>query len=241
MADGTGKAGGTALRRFAPLALLALGLAAFFALGLHRYLDFAALREHREALAAFVAAHRVLAALGFVALYALVTAISVPGGAVLTLAGGYLFGTVLGSVYVVIGATAGATALFLAARSAVGDALRARAGPGLRRMEAGFRENALSYLLFLRLVPLFPFWLVNLVPAFAGVPLGTYVLGTFFGIIPGSVVYAAVGNGLGAVLDAGRAPDLGIVFDPAVLLPILGLAVLALVPVAYKRFKGRGA
>jgi uncharacterized membrane protein YdjX (TVP38/TMEM64 family) len=106
-------------------------------------------------------------------------------------------------------------------------------------MEAGFRENALSYLLVLRLIPLFPFWLVNLVPAFLGVALGTYVFGTFVGIIPGSLVFASVGNGLGAVFDAGGTPDLGIIFEPAILGPILALSLLALLPVAYKRLTGK--
>jgi uncharacterized membrane protein YdjX (TVP38/TMEM64 family) len=106
-------------------------------------------------------------------------------------------------------------------------------------MEAGFAENALSYLLVLRLIPIFPFWLVNLVPAFLGVGLGTYVLGTFFGIIPGSFVYASVGNGLGAVFDAGETPNVGIIFEPSILVPIVGLAVLALLPVAHRKFMAR--
>jgi uncharacterized membrane protein YdjX (TVP38/TMEM64 family) len=104
-------------------------------------------------------------------------------------------------------------------------------------MEAGFRENAMSYLLVLRLVPLFPFWLVNLVPAFLGVPLRTYVIGTFFGIMPGTFVYASVGSGLGAILEAGESPDLGIIFKAEILIPLLGLALLALIPVIYKRIK----
>jgi len=119
------------------------------------------------------------------------------------------------------------------------EVLRRRAGPWISRLEAGFQENALSYLLVLRLVPLFPFWLVNLVPAFLGVPLTTYVLGTFVGIIPGSFVYASVGNGLGSVFDAGGAPDLTIIFEPEILLPIIGLSLLALIPVAYKKLKGK--
>ena len=106
-------------------------------------------------------------------------------------------------------------------------------------MEAGFRENALSYLLVLRLVPLFPFWLVNLVPAFLGVKLRTYVIGTFFGIIPGTLVYASIGNGLGSVLDQGRTPDLGIIFRVDILVPLIGLAVLALIPVGYKWYQAR--
>ena len=171
--------------------------------------------------------------------YAAVVALSVPGGAILTIAGGFLFGIVPGALYVLVGATAGATIVFLIARTALGDALRARAGPRIRRMEEGFRRDALSYLLVLRLIPLFPFWLVNIVPAFLGVPLSTYVLGTFVGIIPGSLVFASVGNGLGAVFDAGGTPDLGVIFEPAVLLPIVGLAVLALLPVAYRKLRPR--
>lgn len=227
----------SALGRFVPLLVLVLALVAFFVFRLDRYLSFAMLRDHRTVLMAFVARHAVVAALGFIALYAVATAVSLPGGAVLTVAGGFLFGTVLGSICAVIGATIGAAGLFLAARTAVGDSLRRRAGPWVRRMKQGFRDNALSYLLFLRLVPLFPFWLVNLVPALLGVPLRTFVIGTFFGIIPGGVVYASVGSGVGAVFDAGRVPDLGIIFRPEILLPLLGLAVLALVPVVYKRFR----
>jgi uncharacterized membrane protein YdjX (TVP38/TMEM64 family) len=226
-------------RRLAPLAVLLAAIGAFFALGLHDYLSFETLRQHREQLLALVARHPVLAPLAFTAVYAAVIALSVPGGAILTIAGGFLFGILPASLYVVVGATIGATVVFLVARTALGDSLRARAGPRVRRMEEGFREDALSYLLVLRLIPAFPFWLVNIVPAFLGVPVGTYVLGTFIGIIPGSLVYASVGNGLGAAFDAGGTPDLGIIFEPAILLPIVGLAVLALLPIAYRRFKAR--
>lgn len=227
------------VKRLLPLAVLAVAIGAVFASGLHNYLTFNALKEHRETLLAFVADNGLFAPLLFIVIYAVAIALSVPGGAILTIAGGFMFGTWLGGLYVVIGATLGATAIFLIAKTALGDALRAKAGPWLRNMEAGFKENALSYLLVLRLVPLFPFWLVNLVPAFLGVTLGTYVIGTFFGIIPGSLVFASVGNGLGAVFDAGETPDLGIIFQPAILGPILGLALLALLPIAYKRFSSK--
>ena len=120
----------------------------------------------------------------------------------------------------------------------MGDILRAKAGPAIRRMEDGFRENELSYMFVLRLVPLFPFFLVNLAPAFLGVSLRSYVIATFFGIIPGTFVFTLVGNGLGAVFDAGGTPDFGIIFKPEILFPILGLALLALIPVAYKRIQG---
>jgi uncharacterized membrane protein YdjX (TVP38/TMEM64 family) len=229
----------SAIRRLVPLAILLVAICLFFALGLHHYLSFEVLHEHREQLLALVEQHPVLAPLAFLAVYAAVIALSVPGGAILTIAGGFLFGIVPATLYVVVGATIGATIVFLIARSTLGDALRARAGPRIRRMEEGFRKDALSYLLVLRLIPAFPFWLVNIVPAFLGVPLRTYVLGTLVGIIPGSFVYASVGNGLGAVFDAGQMPDLAVVFEPAILLPIVGLAVLALLPIAYRRRKAR--
>jgi uncharacterized membrane protein YdjX (TVP38/TMEM64 family) len=234
---GDGKGRSWSAGRLVPLGLIVAAFAAFFALDLDRFVSFATLGEHRDSLSAFVAANEVLAAALFVLVYAVAIAVSLPGGAVLTIAGGFLFGTVLGTLLVIVAATLGATALFLAARTAIGDPLRARAGPALKRMEEGFRENALSYLLFLRLIPVFPFWLVNLVPAFLGVPLRTYVLGTFVGIIPGSFVYASVGNGVGALFDAGETPDLGIIFSSEILIPIVGLAVLALLPIAYKRYR----
>jgi uncharacterized membrane protein YdjX (TVP38/TMEM64 family) len=167
------------------------------------------------------------------------TAVSIPGATILTLAGGFLFGIIWGSALTVLGATLGATAVFLAARTALGDALRRKAGPWMQRMEAGFRRDAVSYLLSLRLIPVVPFWLVNLVPAFFGVPLRTFVWTTAVGIVPGTVVYTSVGNGLGATLEAGGRPDLGVIFQPEVLLPLIGLGLLALLPAAWKRWRGR--
>jgi uncharacterized membrane protein YdjX (TVP38/TMEM64 family) len=227
----------TQLKRFLPLAILVLGIVVVLASGLGDYLSFDQLRDNRAQLLEFVDRHALLAPLLFMVIYAAVIALSIPGGAVLTMAGGFLFGVALGTLYVVVAATVGASLVFLAARTALGDSLRRKAGPWMRRMEAGFRENALNYLLFLRLIPVFPFWLVNLVPALLGVPFATYVGATFVGIIPGSLVYASVGNGLGAVFDAGQSPDLGIIFRPAIILPIIGLAVLAILPVAYKKLR----
>jgi uncharacterized membrane protein YdjX (TVP38/TMEM64 family) len=227
------------LGRLVPLLVLVAGLVAFFAFGLDDYLGFDALRRHRAAIDGWVTDNGVLAALAFMFGYAVMIACSLPGGAVATIFGGFLFGTFVAGGLVVVGATIGATGLFLAARTGLGEPLRRRAGPGLKRMEAGFRENALSYLLVLRLVPLFPFWLVNLVPAFLGVKLRTYVIGTFFGIIPGTFVFASIGNGLGSVLDQGKTPDLGIIFKANILVPLIGLAVLALIPVAYKWYQAR--
>jgi uncharacterized membrane protein YdjX (TVP38/TMEM64 family) len=225
------------ISRWVPLAALVAGCAAFFALGFHRYLTFETLAANRADLLAWVEARPFLAPLAYIAAYAALVAFSLPGAAVLTVTGGFLFGTVLGAGYAVIGATTGAVLVFLAARTALGDILRRKARGAIKRMEEGFREDAFSYLLVLRLVPLFPFFLVNLVPAFLGVSLGVFAAATFLGIIPGGLVFASIGDGLGAVFDAGQKPELGILFTPRTLLPIIGLALLAMVPVAYKRFK----
>ncbi len=226
-------------RRFLPLALLAAGLVAFFAFGLQDWFDLDLLRRHRLWLTAQVADHYVLVLLAYMTIYAVAIAVSVPGGAVLTIAGGFMFGQFVGCAATVVAATIGAVALFLAARSALGDPLRARAGPWLQRLEKGFAENELSYLLVLRLVPLFPFFVVNLVPAFLGVKLRTYVVATAFGIIPGTFVYALAGAGLGELFEAGA--DVGVkdVLSPTFIAAVIGLALLALVPVAYKRFARR--
>ncbi|MCM0020250.1 MAG: TVP38/TMEM64 family protein [Tagaea sp.] len=223
--------------RFLPLAAILVALAGAYSLGLHRYLSFEVLAENRALLLGWTQSNTGLALAAFVLAYIAIVALSLPGGAVATLTGGFLFGTWLGGLAAVIGATIGATLLFLAARTALGDMLRAKAGPGLRKLEDGFKRDALSYLLVLRLVPAFPFFLVNLAPAFLGVSLRVYVIGTFFGILPGTFVFASVGAGLGAVFDRGERPDLSIILSPPVLLPLLALAVLALVPVVWNRFK----
>jgi uncharacterized membrane protein YdjX (TVP38/TMEM64 family) len=227
------------LGRLVPLALLLLGLVLFFAFGLHGYVSLAALRDNRQALVQWVAEAGKVAWLAYIAIYALIAALSIPAGALATMVGGFLFGPAIAAGLVIIGATAGAAVVFLAARHAFADYLRNRAGPAILRMEQGFNENALNYLLFLRLVPLFPFFLVNLAAAFLGVRLGTFVIGTAIGIVPGTVVYALVGDGLGAVLDAGESLDTGIIFQPRFFAPIVGLALLALAPIAYKKRRRR--
>lgn len=234
-----GAAPGFSWKRLLPVLVLVAGLVAFFAFGLDDYVSFEALRENREHLLRFVERHGMLAGLIYMLVYATAIAFSVPGGVVMTIAGGFLFGTVWATVYVVIAATIGATVLFVIVKHALGDPVRARVRPWLGRMEDGFNRNAFSYLLSLRLFAVFPFWAVNLVPAFLGVRLGTYVAATLIGIIPATFIFAGFGNGLGAILDAGETPDLAILTKPEVLLPIAGLAVLALLPVAYRRYKER--
>ena len=211
----------------------------FFVFDLGRFLSFETLRQNRAALLDWVETYGVVAALIYMLIYAAAIAFSLPGGAVLTITGGFMFGSIWGTLCVVIAATAGATALFLIAKTSFGDALRAKAGPALQRMQEGFQEGALSYLLVLRLVPLFPFFLVNLVPAFLGVSLRVYVLGTFIGIIPGTFVFATVGAGLGSVFDQGEAFTAAGILTPQIITALVGLAVLALIPVVYKRIKAR--
>jgi uncharacterized membrane protein YdjX (TVP38/TMEM64 family) len=211
----------------------------FVALGGHRYLTFAALAENREWLCAVVKQAGASAALGFILAYAGLVALSVPGAALFTITGGFLFGPWIGGAYAVIGATIGATIVFLAVRAGLAGLLT-RAGPWVRRIEAGFRDNGLSYLLVLRLIPIIPFSLVNLVAAAAGLRLSVYVFGTFIGIIPVTLVYASLGNGFGTLVESGRPPDLAVLLQPNVLLPVLGLAALAIAPVFYRRWRTRG-
>jgi uncharacterized membrane protein YdjX (TVP38/TMEM64 family) len=225
----------TVLRKLLPLIVLVLAVILCFVFGGPEYLTFESLRENREWLMQVVAERPVLSVLAFLAIYVLTVTLSVPGATILTIAAGFLFGQAWGTVLSVVAATVGATALFLIAKTTVGDALRAKAGPWLKRMEAGFAEGALSYMLVLRLVPLFPFFVVNLVPAFIGVPLGIFVVTTFFGIIPGTFVYASVGAGLGSVFEADGdfAPQDAL--TPEVITALIGLAVLSLLPVAYRK------
>ena len=227
------------LRRLAPLVVLVIGLVAFFAFDLDRFVTLEALRENRAALGDFVDRNGVLAALAFVVAYAAVVAFSLPIATVLSILGGFFFGTAIGTLCVVVGATGGAVILFLIARSTLGAFLHQRAGPALKRMEDGFRQNEFSYLLILRLIPLFPFFVVNIVPALLGVSLRNYTLATAIGIIPGAFVYVGVGAGTGSVLDSGAVPGLDVFLRLDILLPMVGLAVLALLPIAYKFLQRR--
>lgn len=227
------------ITRFLPLAALVAVTAAAFLSGLDRYLSLDALRDNRQVLQDFVAGHRAGAALAFVSAYAAVVALSLPGATIMTLAGGFLFGWAMGGTLAVLAATMGAALVFLIARSTVGEALRNRAGPFLRRMENGFRTNAVHYLLFLRLVPAFPFWAVNLAPALLGMPLAPFVAATAIGVIPGTLVFAAFGAGLGDLFAAGTEIRLAEVLSPTLLAALVGLGLLALLPVAVRKWRER--
>jgi uncharacterized membrane protein YdjX (TVP38/TMEM64 family) len=225
--------------RLLPLLLLLAVLVAFFAFGLNKYLTLDLLRENREVLKTWVHEHKTEAVLLFILAYIMVAAFSLPLGALLSVAGGFLFGSVFGAAWIVVGATIGATILFFVAKTALGEPLRERFASQLKGMEEGFRTNAFSYLLLLRLVPLFPFWLVNLAPAFLGVSVTTFVVTTAIGIIPGSFVFASIGNGLNALFEAGEQPDLSLtalLSRPDFYIPIVGLALLSLIPIVYRAF-----
>lgn len=210
------------------LALLAL-LGAAWASGLTRFLSFEALAEHRAALDAWVGASPALAAAAYVLAYVVVVALSLPGGAVMTLAGGLLFGPWLGTALAVGGATLGACALFLAARSALAPLVAGRAAGLLDKVRPGLQRDGFFYLLTLRLIPVVPFWLANLAPALVGMPFGAYAAATAVGIVPGTAVFAGIGAGLGDILAAGERPDLSVILSPSILLPLLGLAALSLI------------
>jgi uncharacterized membrane protein YdjX (TVP38/TMEM64 family) len=211
--------------------LLVLGLRAS---GLAEHLSLATLARHRATLVGLVTDHALLAAAVYVLVYAAVVALSIPGAIFLTLSGGFLFGALLGTALTVTGATLGATLVFLLARTLFGADALDRLGPRAQKLAEGIRRNAASYLLVLRLVPLFPFVLVNLVPAFAGVRLPVYVLTTFLGILPGTAVFSLAGAGLGGVLEAGGDFDISSVLTPQILGALLGLAALALAAIPLK-------
>ena len=228
--------------RLAPLAIIAGALGLFFALGLHQYFSLDTLRENRVALNNWVANEPLLAVGVFMLAYAAAVAISFPGASILTIFGGFLFGLWPGVPAIVVSATLGATVIFLASKTALGDLLQKRTGGFVKRMEAGFREDELSYMFLLRIVPVFPFWGVNIAAGLLGVKLKNFFIGTLFGIIPGSFVYASIGNAAGAAFDAGEDVSLtGILTQPATLLPIIGLAALAALPIILKRFNKRAA
>ena len=225
------------LKRLWPLAAMILaGLGVFWAFG--DRLGFDTLRDSHAALEGLRDRAYGLTALGFVAIYAGIVALSLPGATVATLTGGFLFGIWPGVVFNVVAASLGAILIFLAVRFGFGRSLAARvdASSGrMARIKTGLDQNQWSMLFFIRLVPVIPFFAANLLPALLNVPLHRFALSTAFGILPGALVYTSVGAGLGQVLRDGGEPDLGVIFEPHILLPLLGLAALSLVPVFVKR------
>jgi uncharacterized membrane protein YdjX (TVP38/TMEM64 family) len=248
---------GRRLRRWLPLGVIVTATVVVFAMGWHTLLTFENLALRRHELRAFVAEHTVLALLIYAGAYVAIAALSLPGAGVLTITGGLLFGVWLGAPTSIVAATLGATILFLVARTTLGAALAERAGPWLERFRDGFAKEGLSYMLFLRLVP-FPFFIINIAPALLGVPLRTFVLGTFLGIIPGTFAISYLGDTLDRILiDAMMAHEACVASKGAGAcklsleldrLPLLNIAValsligvVALIPPTLKKWRARHA
>ncbi len=227
------------LARWLPLLIIVIALVAVLYFRLYEYITFDMLAKHHNQLQAWTQQHYALVVVLYMLVYIFFVTISIPGATLLTLAGGYLFGAVFGSIYVVVSATIGACLIFLAIKTSVGQWLAEKAEGWVAKLEKGFQKNAFNYLLFLRLVPVFPFWVINIVPAVLDVKLRHYFLATLIGIIPGTVVYALLGDGLGSIFAADEQPDLSIIFQTKILIPIILLGLLALVPVVYKSLASR--
>ena len=248
------------IKKFLPLIVLAGLMILVFSMGWHKYLSLSQIAEHRELLNGFVQDNYVLAILAYMVAYIVVVALSVPGGALLTITGGFLFGWLVGGLATIVGATIGATIVFLVAKTALGETLAAKAGPWMAKLSEGFKDDAMNYLLFLRLVPAFPFWLINLAPGLLNVPLSTFVIATFFGIIPGTFAFAFLGAGLDSIIDkqrevyqacldaqpAGAAETtctfsikLSSLLTTELLAAFVALGVVAIIPVVLKKVRAR--
>jgi uncharacterized membrane protein YdjX (TVP38/TMEM64 family) len=220
-------------KKLAILICITVVVALFFWFDLERFLTLEALKANRERLAAFYAGHKLAMVAGFMAIYIVQTALSLPGAAILSLSAGAVFGTALGTVYAVIAATIGATAAFLATRYLLHDAVQRRFGAKLEKLNAELEARGLNYLLFLRLVPLFPFFLINLAAGLTRLPLRTFVVGTLVGIIPGGFVYVNAGASLATIASLRE------IASPRVLGSFALLGLFALVPALYGKIKGR--
>lgn len=219
--------------RFIPLVILLGAIGAAYAFDLHTYLSLEGIQAQKEQFKAYIDAHPLLAPLIFIGIYTACVALSLPIATLLTLLGGFLFGLVQGTLFVVLGATIGATIVFVVAQTSLGNTLRERAGKFYKKIESNMKDNAVGYLLFMRLVPIFPFVAVNVAPALFNVPLRVFVLTTFFGIMPGSAAYVYFGQQLGEI------DKLGDLASPQVILAFVLLGVFALIPTLYKQFKNR--
>jgi uncharacterized membrane protein YdjX (TVP38/TMEM64 family) len=247
-----------ALKRFGPLVAIVAAMALVFVLGWHEHITLENVVAQRDRFHGVLARYPVPSVLAYMAIYVVAVALSVPCGLILTVAGGLLFGLLVGGLAAVTAATIGATIVFLIARTAVGESFSERAGPWLAKLSVGFRREALSYMLFLRLVPAFPFWFVNIAPAVLGVPLKTFVIGTFLGIIPATFAFASAGAGLDSVVMAAKSEyaacvvakganacklkiHVGSLLTRELILALLLLSLAALIPMVLKRWRRRHA
>ena len=223
--------------KFLPIMILVLGVVVFFALGGHHYLSLDVIKNNYQSLVNFTDENFIVSCLIFSIVYILVVAFSIPGASVMTLVGGFLFGIYVGSILVVFSATIGAVIVYLAVKSALGEILKNKANGNIEKMRNGFENDAFNYLLSIRLVPIFPFFIINIACGMLGVKFRDFFWATFLGIIPGSVIYVWVGTGLGFALKQGEDLNLGIIFQPQFIVPIIALALLSLVPIILKKCK----
>lgn len=222
------------LKRFAPILVILALLAIGYASGLHKYLSLDAVTSNKAAIDAFVSNNFILAMGAYLLIYIIAVAVSFPGASFLTIAGGGIFGWAIGGTLTVIGATVGASIIFLVAKTSIGDYLAEKAGPRMNKLREGFQKEAFSYLLTLRLAPVVPFWITNLAPALFGMDLARYALATFIGIIPGTYAYSFIGNQVGAAVD-------GSDITQKITLGLAALALASVVPLIVKWVRGKKA
>ena len=243
--------------RVLPLIVMAGMLLIVLATGLHRFASLDALVEVHDRFKSIIIQHRMLAMAAYLAVYVGAITLSLPGAVIFTLTAGLMFGWLAGGVLSLLAATLGGSIVFAVARTTVGEALAARAGPQVSRLRAGFCDNALSYMLFLRLIPAFPFFAVNIVPALLGVPFRTFLIGTFFGIMPASFAYSSAGAGLESAIFAARSAQMRCLADgvaaqcplsiklatlltPELMIALVLLSLLALTPVGLRIWRRHG-
>ncbi|GMN89265.1 TVP38/TMEM64 family protein [Francisella sciaenopsi] len=223
--------------KFFPIAVLIIGIISFFSFGGQQYLSLEALKNNYQTILDFANQHFLACVLVFSVAYIVVVALSIPGATIMTLLGGLLFGLVLGSIIVVLAATLGASVVFIAVRIALGDSLKNKAKGSIEKMRRGFEKDVFNYLLILRLIPIFPFFIINIAAGMFGVKFRDFFWATLLGIIPGSVVYVWVGTSFAYVIQQGADINLGIILEPQFILPLIALAVLSIVPVIIKKRK----
>jgi uncharacterized membrane protein YdjX (TVP38/TMEM64 family) len=221
--------------RCLPLSFIFCGLFCFFYFRLDTYINFQTLKEHRQFLTIWTQEHYALAVCLYMLSYVATVICAIPSSLFFTLTAGFLFGTIFGFLYAIASALIGATIFFLLIRSALAEWLVEKVGKKIQHFEEGFQENAFNYILIMRLIPVFPFFIVNIASAILGVRLASFLAATFLGIMPSTMIYVSLGHGLGKIFDHHKIPDIGIVFQPHIFMPLIMLAVLALLPVIYKK------
>ncbi len=225
------------VKRWLPLLTLSIGLFLFFYFDLSQYFNFVTIKKYHDILKTWTNQHFLLSYFSFMAIYLLAVAISFPGASFLTIVAGFLFGIFWGTLNVVLSASLGALCIFLAVKNALAPWLTKKTSGWLEKMRTGFQRNAIQYLLILRLIPIFPFWVVNIIPALFNMQTSLFFITTFFGIMPGSFVYVLLGDGLGNLFITDQTPNLNIIFTPAIFIPLVILALLSFSPTLYHFLK----